>query len=230
MGHNGINAMKILSNRHGFTLVELMIALAMSGIIATAMYSAYTGLQRINHDQALIVEMQQNLRAGIDMMARELRMAGYDPDKNKGTGFTEATSTSVAFTQFDEKTNSIKTTKYEFNNGTMDVRRKVDAGNWIVLIENVNELEFLYTLSVIDPATGLPMVVLAPTATQLSQIRSVQISVLARASGISLNYQNNETYKSASGEDWGPYNDDYIRRHSRSRLQIVRVNCRNMGW
>ncbi len=240
--------MKKNTKKQGFTLVELMVALAISSIVVAAMYSAYTDLQSVNHDQTLIVEMQQNLRAGLDTITREIRMAGYDPDKKWGAGFTNATATSVSFTindvddedgdgieddgdksdndgdgQIDE-IGELKTVSYDFNagygdtDGINDVRRRVDAGNWIVLIENVDGLEFFYTL-----ADGTAT--LTPSAAQRSQIRSVQISVLARAPGISLNYRNSATYTSASGAVWGPFNDN-VRR----RMQILQVNCRNMGW
>ncbi|CAK8721909.1 hypothetical protein GMJAKD_11125 [Candidatus Electrothrix aarhusensis] len=79
-----------LSDNDGFTLIELMIALVISGIISIAMYSAYTSQQRVNQAQDHVVAIQQDLRAGLDMMARELRMAGYDPDKKWGAGFTVA--------------------------------------------------------------------------------------------------------------------------------------------
>jgi len=42
--------------------------------------------------------MQQNLRAGLDTMARELKMAGYDPTLAGGYGITTATKTVFAFT------------------------------------------------------------------------------------------------------------------------------------
>lgn len=221
-----------------------MVALAMSGIITAAMYSAYTGLQRINHDQALIVETQQNLRAGLDMMIRELRMAGYDPDKKWGAGFTAATATSVTFTLNDDdgdgsdndgdgqtdEPGELRTITYDFavgygdTDGINDIRRQVDTGNPIVLIENVERLEFYYTL---EDITGAVTFTSTPSAAQLSRIRSVQISVLARAPGISQKYRDSATYTPASAPatPWGPFNDN-VRR----RMQILNVNCRNMGW
>lgn len=233
--------MKILTEKQGFTLIEIMVALAISSIITAAMYSAYTGLQRINHDQAMIVEMQQNLRAGLDMMVRELRMAGYDPDKRWNVGFTTASAQSIIFTKIvDEGTpapapGTLQTIQYAIfdgyaANGVNDIGRQADAGNPIVLIENVERLEFLYTL---DDGTQLPAVdsvtgalsTTPLTAAELNRIRSVQISVLARAPGISQSYRDSGTYTSAAGMTWGPFNDN-VRR----RMQILNVNCRNMGW
>jgi hypothetical protein len=103
-----------------------------------------------------------------------------------------------------------------------DLGRQVgDNPNSIrVLIENVENLEFMYSF-----VSGVPST--TPSAADIAndRIRSIQISVLARASGISLNYVNNQVYTTGSGSNWGPFNDN-IRR----RMQVISVHCRNMGW
>ncbi|XOF32940.1 MAG: prepilin-type N-terminal cleavage/methylation domain-containing protein [Candidatus Electrothrix sp. YB6] len=230
-----------LSDRHGFTLVELMVALAISSIIVAGIYAAYTSQQRINQAQDQIVEMQQNLRAGLDMMARELRMAGYDPDTTAGAGFTVANEKEVEFTRvINEATGALETIHYDlydgYSDGQNDLGREVNSSNKRVLIENVENIEFLYTLK--DGTLTVE-----PSSSQLSDIRSVTISVLVRSSGISLNYTNTDSYFPASYSDetlretywdpspkdettwWnpGPFNDS-VRR----RLQIIKVDCRNM--
>ena len=62
----------------GFTLVELLIALAVSGIIMTGIFSAFKTQQDSYLAQEQVAEMQQNLRASLYIMTREIRMAGYD--------------------------------------------------------------------------------------------------------------------------------------------------------
>ena len=65
----------------GFTLVELLIAMTIGLIILAALSSTFL-MQRKAYDvQEQIVEMVQNARAAMDMMSREIRMAGCgDPD------------------------------------------------------------------------------------------------------------------------------------------------------
>ena len=65
----------------GFTLVELLIAMTIGLIILAALSSTFL-IQRKTYDvQEQIVEMVQTARAAMDMMTREIRMAGYgDPD------------------------------------------------------------------------------------------------------------------------------------------------------
>lgn len=60
----------------GFTLVELLIVMGMLGVVVTAVYSLYTTHQRSTYVQDEVVEIQQNLRIGLDSMTRDIRMAG----------------------------------------------------------------------------------------------------------------------------------------------------------
>jgi len=250
----GNNTMR-LSDTDGLTLVELMIALAISGIISAAMYSAYISQQKLNQAQEHIVDIQQDLRAGLEIMTRELRMAGYDPDKKWGAGFVPSSmngkvdKTTVTFTLIadddhrdndnDGKTDEageLKAVQYDFapgygdTDGINDIRRRVGSvvngqvvwsGDPIVLVEDVDNLEFYYTL--VDGSEKLN-----PDETDIAdnRIRSMQISVLARASEQSLGYLNTQTYTSASGVNWTPTPADSFRR----RMQVITVYCRNMGW
>ncbi len=63
----------------GFTLVELMIALVVASLVLGAVYSSLQSQHASYLAQDQVVEMQQNLRAAMNVMAREIRMAGYDP-------------------------------------------------------------------------------------------------------------------------------------------------------
>ena len=61
----------------GFTLIELMVAVALSAIVITAAYQVMVGQSRVYEAQEQTIDMQQNVRAALDFMCRELRMAGY---------------------------------------------------------------------------------------------------------------------------------------------------------
>jgi len=66
-------------NNRGFTLVELMIAMAMAGIVSAAILMAFNSQQKTQVSQQLVVEMQQDLRAALYLMQQDIRMAGHDP-------------------------------------------------------------------------------------------------------------------------------------------------------
>ena len=82
----------------GFTLVELLIAMTIGLIILAALSSTFL-MQRKAYDvQEQIVEMVQNARAAMDIMSREIRMAGYDPTGLAGSTIVSTTSNSINFT------------------------------------------------------------------------------------------------------------------------------------
>jgi hypothetical protein len=56
-------------------MIAMVISLAAFGVI----YQAYKAQQRARTREQLVVDMQQNARAALAFMRRELRMSGYDP-------------------------------------------------------------------------------------------------------------------------------------------------------
>ena len=72
------------SNSCGYTLIELLIAMALAAIVTMGIYKLFKVRQEANAWQQQVVEMQQNIRAAISLMKREIRMAGYDPAANDG--------------------------------------------------------------------------------------------------------------------------------------------------
>ncbi len=74
--------MKAMKNtENGFTLIELMVAIAMAAIVVGVIYSAYNVQTKIYTEQDKTAEMQQNIRAGMFYLQRETRMAGYNPQE-----------------------------------------------------------------------------------------------------------------------------------------------------
>jgi type IV pilus assembly protein PilW len=62
------------------------------------MYSAYRSQLKTYMIQKQTAEMQQNIRAGLDIMVREIRMAGYDPLGTADAGILTASANSIEFT------------------------------------------------------------------------------------------------------------------------------------
>ena len=61
----------------GFSLTELLVVLVMSGILATAGYSLFRELSRINQSQQNLLEMQSNGRAALNFLTQSLVHAGF---------------------------------------------------------------------------------------------------------------------------------------------------------
>lgn len=60
----------------GYTLLEVLIALAITTFVTTGVYEFYLSQQRSYLLQDMVAEMYQNARVSIDRMARDLRLAG----------------------------------------------------------------------------------------------------------------------------------------------------------
>lgn len=73
-----------MTKAYGFTLLEVLLSLAAGSVLLSAVVSIMV-LQQQSYDvQDQVAEMVQTTRAALDMMAREIRMAGFDPT---GAGF-----------------------------------------------------------------------------------------------------------------------------------------------
>jgi prepilin-type N-terminal cleavage/methylation domain-containing protein len=66
-----------ISSRRGFTIVELMVALVLSFILVGAIYRTFTSQQKAYTVQDQIAEAQQNARMAMNILVRDIRMAGY---------------------------------------------------------------------------------------------------------------------------------------------------------
>jgi type IV pilus assembly protein PilW len=75
----------------GFTLVELLVAMVIGSLVAGALYAAYRSQQDSYIAQQELASMQQNLRAAMFFIERDLRLAGYDPSDSGNFGITDVT-------------------------------------------------------------------------------------------------------------------------------------------
>lgn len=221
-------------DKNGFTLVELMVAMAIAGIVITVLAFTYTMQQRSATAQEQITEMQQNLRAGLAILERDIRMAGFDPTHTVAApkGIITATNNTLRITQDLNEDGDVADTGEDITyslyiaaDGIQKLGRNDNTGGLgnQAVAENIEALEFYYTM---DDGSQ----VLAPL--QPRNIRSIQVSLLARASRVDPDFYNSMIYTPASGNAWdlngaaaGTAPNDNIRR----RLIITTIQCRNMG-
>ena len=74
-----------MKKNKGFTLIELLIAMAVGLVVLGAVYSVFIVQNKELNKQEQIAVMQQNARMAIDMMTREIMMAGYNQTTNPAT-------------------------------------------------------------------------------------------------------------------------------------------------
>lgn len=64
----------------GITLIELLVALVICGIVIAGTYRLFVAQSKAYTVQDQVVEVQQSIRSAMEILLRDLRMAGYDSD------------------------------------------------------------------------------------------------------------------------------------------------------
>jgi prepilin-type N-terminal cleavage/methylation domain-containing protein len=82
-------------NRRGFTLVELLVALVLVGIVAASIYQLLLNNQRIYTEQTERVDLNATIRAAVAMIPAELKEA--DATDALGSDIVAMTSSSITF-------------------------------------------------------------------------------------------------------------------------------------
>ena len=67
-------------NRKGITLIELLVALVICGLVVAGIYRVFVAQTKAYTIQDHVVEVQQNGRSAMEILLRDLRMAGYDDE------------------------------------------------------------------------------------------------------------------------------------------------------
>jgi prepilin-type N-terminal cleavage/methylation domain-containing protein len=75
----------------GFTLVELLVVLAIVSIVMGGIYSVFVRSNRVYISQEEVVAAQQEARSALDIIGREIRMAGFIAAHNQTGGLDPIT-------------------------------------------------------------------------------------------------------------------------------------------
>ena len=221
-----------LYTQRGFSLVELLTALAISLVVVASMYGAFVRQQRVSTQQEQITEARQNARLSMDAMLEEIREAGFDPGGFAGAGIKEADASHIRFTRDlncngslassapkrNVTDNTSEDIAYVLNTTTQVLGRRgyLDdqlSGGTQPVASNIIGLNFCYILStnLSGPCTS------NPGLSDLPNIRAVQIALEARA-----------TAPDAQYTDPDPNNSAQYRHYRKATLTSL-VHLRNLG-
>jgi len=159
----------IICGNGGFTLAELVLAMGIMMIVLAAIISLFTSLNRMYTTQGVAAGVQQVARTGIDIMTRNIRMAGFNPLNISGIGIVQAADDSIRFKYDTNEDGTIDTDgdediAYRLSNNQL-VQQKNGSGTSYPMIDHVSDLTFRY-LDADDMET-----------TDLGAIRTVEVSL-----------------------------------------------------
>lgn len=201
---------EMYSNKKGFTAVEMLISMAIMSLLLGAIYGLYMSFIKQCTKESVKINVQQRVRSGLDMMVRDIRLAGLDPENTDDFGVVAATSQRIQFTadrdmdgDLDDAdatdgidTSDIENIAYEYDgNSTINMMLYKANGNLELsdrVVTNVTDLTFTY-LDADNVVTSDP-----------EDIRTVNIQM---------------TIQRPSGKDG-----------QISRTLIKRVECRNLDF
>ena len=198
---------RVCRQHSGFTLVDVLVGLAMASVVMVAITSLFTAVGRSYTIQNVAADVQQVTRAGVEHMTQNIRMAGLDPSGGAGAGIKEFTANKIHFT-LDRCDVPIGSDGCGLPDGDVDDKFENVAYQWVPgerklklilyegtktesLIDNVSNLNFTY----LDGDNGVPA-----TA---ADIRTVIITLTVE--------------------------DPAARGEKIKRTYSARVRCRNLG-
>ena len=86
-----------IDNQKGFSLIELMISIAIFGIVVAGVIYAFQDQLKSHNTQQSVLSMQQNARAAMYYMTRELKLAGLDWTGDADAGILTAARNQLRF-------------------------------------------------------------------------------------------------------------------------------------
>ena len=168
------NFFLITSATGGFTVTELVLALAIMMMVMAAIVSLLISLNRVYVAQNVIAGVQQVTRAGINIMTRNIRLAGLNPLKINRIGILEASVNKIRFQHDTNGSGTIEAGQDEDSayllNGNHQLIRQKDGNSRSnkSLVDHVSDLTFKY-LDSNNKETSI-----------LDEIHTVEISLTVR--------------------------------------------------
>ena len=167
--HQNKSRAGLFGSSAGFTMMEMLIGLAILSIAFGTIYKSFEHLNRSTATENVKAGVQQAARIAVDFMVQDIRLAGLNPLGTPDIGIQAASTDSIQFTldaNFDgDDADTFENITYTFNAGSGTLRQFNPPLNPEVLIDNVSDLTFTY-LDTDDQTTS-----------DLAEIRSVVISL-----------------------------------------------------
>jgi type IV pilus assembly protein PilW len=190
--------LQFIKRVNGFTLIELMVSMAIGLVILSAIAGTFTVQTRQNSAEEQLGQMQQNVRGALDLMIREIQMAKYDPEATAfptGTyGVTYSASQLQIRSDIDgngtldsASSGSVENIIYVYDSANLRITRQLGTGGTAqILADNVTAFTFNYY-----DANGSAVT----SSASSGNIRKVTLSITAKTARPDPSYPSNGGYR-----------------------------------
>lgn len=176
-------------NECGFTLVELMVAVAISSIVLISLVQLFQSTNKMYTVQDKIATMQQDIRAALNMISRDIRMAGLNRAEASCSGFNSTSNSTLLYVKSDfdldgycNQTRFNESRCYQYNkNGEKSLWSGSSTGDLQRLVGNADKEDLVVDSVNIEYKNddGNPV----DPATNSESVRLVEIEVCGKISG-----------------------------------------------
>jgi type IV pilus assembly protein PilW len=169
--------------------MELVVSIGIGMVILGGIAGTFMTQTRFYNAQEQVNEMQQNARAAMDLVSREIKLAGYKPTGTTLTGVTYNASALRIRADLDGdgtiNDSSDEHLIYAFNSGTKQITRTYGATGSTpqVITNNASAFTFTYL-----DASGV-------ATTTEANIRQIGLSIIAQTSKPDPNFSTNNGYR-----------------------------------
>ena len=161
----------LVHKQTGFTLVELLVAMAIAGIVLAALVSLFVSTNKIFTVESKITDIQQGVRGAMQLMSKDIRMAGM---RNcSGIPSANGTAMRVRYDYTDTGTCG-EDRAYQYDSDEEQLEVSSSGGTPQPLAENIEHFSLTYTLGNGTQTTS-------PSDT--SRIRMVNVVLCGQISG-----------------------------------------------
>lgn len=171
---------------HGFTIIEMLIALLITAIILAVVYDTFVSQRNVLRTQELITEMHQNVRATISMILSEIKLAGLSPLEVEFDGIIyspDQLQIRIDMTGNGDTLDSNEDITYKFDPNTLEILRRTGGGGFQTFAENIQNFAFEYYDANYNKTT------------QSDNISTIKITIVGRTSSPDPDFPQNNGYR-----------------------------------
>ncbi|MBU2487830.1 MAG: prepilin-type N-terminal cleavage/methylation domain-containing protein [Proteobacteria bacterium] len=181
---------KPANNQNGFTLVELLVSMALGLLVLSGLAQTFVVQNRTYEIQSQVSSALQIARAAMDMISRDLKMAGFDPKETGLTGISNNTTDLVILADLNGDGDTLDTNeyvKYAFDSTNHRIlRTEGAAGSAVTFADDIQNFSFQYL------ALG------GGAAASSADIRMVSFTIQARTEKVDPRYAENGGYRTVT--------------------------------